>query len=81
MKIFSLFIPLISSQYYGGGVGGGFRPNQRNAFIPENGAMRKVSMNEHHGKLSSYIKNDNPVRLSITMVLLLSLCSNCILYT
>lgn len=48
MKIFSLFMPLISSQYYGGGVGGGFRPNQRNAFIPENGAMRKVSMNEHH---------------------------------
>ena len=53
MKIFSLLLPLISSQYYppmGPGMAGGFRPNQRNAYIPENGVMRKVSLNEHHGK-------------------------------
>ena len=55
MKIFNLLIPLISAQYYqqmGPGMiaPGGFRPNQRNAYIPENGVMRKVSLNEHHGK-------------------------------
>merc|ERR1711970_3330 len=54
MKIFSLLLPLISTQYHPpmgpmmGGVGGGFRPNQRNAFVPENGVMRKVAMSEHH---------------------------------
>ena len=59
MKIFSLLLPLISSQYYppmGPGMAGGFRPNQRNAYIPENGVMRKVSMNEHHGKPFFHVK-------------------------
>ena len=56
MKIFSLLLPLISSQYYPPMGPAGFRPNQRNAYIPENGVMRKVSMNEHHGKSFFHVK-------------------------
>ena len=61
MKIFNFIVPLFATQYgpaggQFGGLPGGYRPNQRNAFIQENNAIRKVSMHEH-GKNFCFIRN------------------------